>query len=229
MAELFHKEETPQYFMLDAQNYDNGDQQLEALNKSATIYVGNLSFFTKEAQIFETFARVGPVKRLIMGLNRELKSPCGFCFVEYFSQAHAHMALKYVSDSICDDRIIRCDADPGFIHGRQFGRGKTGGQVRDEWTTNYDPGRGRLILPEAAGFVGRKRGREEDNRRTSGGNKRYGSGRDVMYDEPRRNFAGRGYLQRQTSDNTTQREYRAAHRHVQAATVSINQGLPSAR
>jgi nuclear cap-binding protein subunit 2 len=227
MAELFHKEETPQYFMLDAQNYDNGDQQLEALTKSATIYVGNLSFFSKESQIYETFARVGPVKRLIMGLNRETKTPCGFCFVEYFIQDHAHAALKYISDTVCDERIIRCDADPGFIHGRQFGRGKSGGQVRDEWTTNYDPGRGRLVPPEA--ISGRKRERDDD-RRGSGGHKRHGR---TVTDYSRRNFKGRqqdgAYLQRQTSDNTHQREMRAAHRHVQEATLSINSGLPSAR
>lgn len=221
MAELFHTEETPQYFMLDGQNYDSGEQQLEALSKSSTIYVGNLSFFSKETQIYETFSRVGPIKRLIMGLNRESKAPCGFCFIEYFNQETAHMALKYISDSICDDRIIRCDADPGFIHGRQFGRGKSGGQVRDEWTTNYDPGRGRFVPPE----VGRKRGRDDD-RAGSGAHNRYGR---TVVDQSRRNFKGRGFMQRQTSDNTLQRQMRAAHRHVQEATLSINSGLPSTR
>ena len=28
------------------------------------------------------------------------------------------------------------------LEGRQYGRGKTGGQVRDEYRTDYDPGRG---------------------------------------------------------------------------------------
>jgi len=44
-----------------------------------------------------------------------------------------------------DDRIIRCDWDLGFEEGRQFGRGKSGGQVRDEFRTYEDPGRGELI------------------------------------------------------------------------------------
>jgi hypothetical protein len=30
----------------------------------------------------------------------------------------------------------------GFEEGRQFGRGKSGGQVRDEYRTDYDVGRG---------------------------------------------------------------------------------------
>ena len=56
-----------------------------------------------------------------------------------------------------DERIIRCDLDLGYREGRQFGRGKSGGQVcfvgfaatrahrcqvRDEHRSDYDPGRG---------------------------------------------------------------------------------------
>lgn len=52
------------------------------LGSSATVYVGNLSFFTTEEQILELFSRTGDVKRIIMGLDRNNKTPCGFCFVE---------------------------------------------------------------------------------------------------------------------------------------------------
>ena len=38
--------------------------------------------------------------------------------------------MRYVSGTRLDDRIVRTDWDAGFIEGRQFGRGKTGGQVR---------------------------------------------------------------------------------------------------
>lgn len=41
-----------------------------------------------------------------------------------------------------DERIIRTDVDPGFKPGRQFGRGRNGGQVRDEHREDYDEGRG---------------------------------------------------------------------------------------
>jgi nuclear cap-binding protein subunit 2 len=40
-----------------------------------------------------------------------------------------------------DDRFIRTDWDAGFAEGRQYGRGKTGGQVRDEYRTYPDDGR----------------------------------------------------------------------------------------
>ena len=38
--------------------------------------------------------------------------------------------MRYVSGTKLDDRIVRTDWDPGFEEGRQFGRGRSGGQVR---------------------------------------------------------------------------------------------------
>jgi hypothetical protein len=34
-------------------------------------------------QIYELFKKVGVVQRVIMGLDRNTKTPCGFCFVMY--------------------------------------------------------------------------------------------------------------------------------------------------
>ena len=51
-----------------------------------------------------------------------------------------------MNETVCDDRIIRCDADGGFKPSRQFGRGKSGGQVRDERRTQIDLARGGLII-----------------------------------------------------------------------------------
>lgn len=165
MAELYHKETEPQYVIFDRKNYVTHEDQIAALEKSHTIYVGNLSFFSKELQIYETFSMAGPIKRLIMGLNSISKTPCGFCFVEYYTREHMQNALKYLNDTVCDARVIRCDADPGFIPGRQFGRGSSGGQVRDEWRTDYDPARGRFIPPELISQGQNKRPREEGHRR----------------------------------------------------------------
>lgn len=69
--------------------------------------------------------------------------------------------MKYIGGTKLDERIIRADLDPGFEEGRQYGyvewiletgveaptdilhrRGKSGGQVRDEYREEYDPGRG---------------------------------------------------------------------------------------
>ncbi|GAA5844517.1 hypothetical protein JCM3775_005578 [Rhodotorula graminis] len=109
---------------------------------SSTVYVGNLSFFTTEEQIYELFSKVGEIKRIIMGLDRNLKTPCGFCFVEFFLHEHAVASLRYVSGTKLDERIIRADLDPGYLENRQYGRGKSGGQVRDEYREDWDAGRG---------------------------------------------------------------------------------------
>lgn len=38
-------------------------------------------------------------------------------------------AVRYINGTRLDDRIIRTDWDAGFIEGRQYGRGKHGGQA----------------------------------------------------------------------------------------------------
>eukprot|EP01094_Clydonella_sp_ATCC50884_P023377 TRINITY_DN5584_c0_g1_i1.p1 TRINITY_DN5584_c0_g1~~TRINITY_DN5584_c0_g1_i1.p1 ORF type:complete len:205 (-),score=68.89 TRINITY_DN5584_c0_g1_i1:304-918(-) len=113
-----------------------------ALSTSTTLYVGNLSFFTREEQIFELFSTCGELKQIIMGLDRHSRTPCGFCFVEYYERSDAQKCVYYINGSRLDDRVIRVDWDAGFKEGRQFGRGKGGGQVRDEYRTDFDPARG---------------------------------------------------------------------------------------
>ncbi|KAF9509025.1 hypothetical protein BS47DRAFT_1332416 [Hydnum rufescens UP504] len=131
----------------DSQSRHNRDTA-ELLAKSTTLYIGNLSFYTTEEQIYETFVKCtnpeegGGVKRIIMGLDRNTRTPCGFCFVEFYTHAEALAALRYVSGTKLDERIVRCDLDLGYTDGRQFGRGKSGGQVRDEHRQDYDAGRG---------------------------------------------------------------------------------------
>ncbi|RQM08524.1 hypothetical protein DH86_00000249 [Scytalidium sp. 3C] len=133
---------------------DNGDKdekeeaqeepEDDSLKNATTLYVGNLSFYTTEEQIHELFAKCGEIKRLVMGLDRFSKTPCGFCFVEYYTHQDALDCMKYIGGTKLDERIIRTDLDPGFQEGRQYGRGKSGGQVRDEYREEYDEGRGGL-------------------------------------------------------------------------------------
>lgn len=56
-----------------------------------------------------------------MGLDRFTKTPCGFCFVEYYTHQDALDCLKYIGGTKLDERIIRTDLDPGFEEGRQYG------------------------------------------------------------------------------------------------------------
>lgn len=114
----------------------------DCLHTSTTVYVGNLSFYTTEDQIFEVFSKVGDIKRIVMGLDKHKLTPCGFCFVVYYTREDTEDCCKYINGTMLDDRPIRVDFDWGFVEGRQFGRGRSGGQVRDEYRMDYDAGRG---------------------------------------------------------------------------------------
>ncbi|XP_044526840.1 nuclear cap-binding protein subunit 2-like isoform X2 [Gracilinanus agilis] len=57
-------------------------------------------------------------------------------------KSYAENAMRYINGTRLDDRIIRTDWDAGFKEGRQYGRGRSGGQVRDEYRKDYDAGRG---------------------------------------------------------------------------------------
>ena len=49
--------------------------------------------------------------------------------LRYYTREDAEAAVRYINGTRLDDRIIRTDWDAGFKEGRQYGRGKTGGQV----------------------------------------------------------------------------------------------------
>lgn len=137
------------YLLRKARKMPNGLQSLRDSLSSSTIYVGNLSFYTSEEQIYELFSKCGVIKRIIMGLDRFKFTPCGFCFVIYAEPNEALNAVKYLSDTKLDDKTITIDLDPGFEDGRQFGRGKSGGQVSDELRFEYDASRGGFGIPFA--------------------------------------------------------------------------------
>ena len=88
------------------------------------------------------FSKTGEIKRIVMGLDKQKMTPCGFCFVVYYTRKEAEDCVKYLNGTMLDDRPIRVDFDWGFVEGRQFGRGRSGGQVRDEYRMDFDPGRG---------------------------------------------------------------------------------------
>lgn len=60
----------------------------------------------------------------------------------FYTHEEAVDCMRFVSGTKLDERVIRCDLDPGYRDGRQYGRGRSGGQVRDEYRQEYDAGRG---------------------------------------------------------------------------------------
>jgi len=140
----------------DRSHYGSPEAQKVALEKSNTLYVGNLGFETTTAHLYAHFSRLGPyknqVKKIIMGVDRNLQTPCGFAFVEYKSRKRAEEAILYLTGTKLDGRIMRVELDAGFQDGRQFGRGAKGGQVRDDRRpASFDPGRSRRRFTPASG------------------------------------------------------------------------------
>ncbi|PKI45821.1 hypothetical protein CRG98_033828 [Punica granatum] len=165
----------------------------QALLSSMTVYVGNMSFYTTEEQVYELFSRAGEIKKIIMGLDKNTKTPCGFCFVLYYSREDAEDAVKYVSGTILDDRPIRVDFDWGFQEGRQWGRGRSGGQL-------VDYGAGSLgsfppVIPPSYGRQGGGQG--------YGGSYRHGKG-----DYPRKRYRDDDRRMHESSKRTSDHESR---------------------
>lgn len=125
----------------DRSHYDSPVSQMKAVEKSATLYVGNMAFSTRSSQVRSHFAQTGPVKAVHMGLDRFRKTPCGFCFVEYHRRDDALSAVANLSGTKLDGRVIRVELDAGFQPGRELGRGTSGGQVRDDRRGGLDPAR----------------------------------------------------------------------------------------
>ena len=120
-AALWHDEASnTQKIYVDRQFFASYEDQVQALTDSRTVYIGNLSFYTTEAQIVELCSRTGPVKKVIMGLNRHTKEPCGFCFVEHYSSEAALDNVSRITGLVLDDRPLRAELDFGFRDGRQW-------------------------------------------------------------------------------------------------------------
>ena len=45
-------------------------EQERLLRQTSTLYIGNMSFYTTEEQIYELFGMCGEVKRVVMGLDK---------------------------------------------------------------------------------------------------------------------------------------------------------------
>jgi nuclear cap-binding protein subunit 2 len=111
----------------DRKTFASIEDQLAASTKSATVYVGNLGFEVSEDLLHAHFAQAGSIKRVIMGINKNTKQPCGFCFVEYDDVESSRDAVTLLNASkMGDGRVVRVELDPGFRPGRQV----SGGQAR---------------------------------------------------------------------------------------------------
>jgi nuclear cap-binding protein subunit 2 len=141
---MFANDDNRKKLYWDRSHYASPEDQMRALAKSSSLYIGNLAFSTRSRQIRAHFSQLGPVKTINMGLDRLKKTPCGFCFVEYMERKDALAAVACLSGTKLDGKVIRVELDAGFQAGRQYGRGVSGGQVRDDRRNSSDPARKRV-------------------------------------------------------------------------------------
>lgn len=125
-----YKRERSQY---SDRHYKGGQETwAKRIEESSTVYVGNLSYYTNEYQLYELFGRCGSIKRIIMGLDRNKKTPCGFCFIEFDERESAVKSCSHITKHKLDGRELTVNMDAGYEVGREYGRGSEGGQLGDE-------------------------------------------------------------------------------------------------
>lgn len=98
---------------------------------SRTVYVGNLSFTTTDFQLYSLFSPFGSIERVVMGLNRIKKTPCGFGFIIFKTREAAIAAVQCGSSMHVNGRVLQVQLDKGYHPGRKWGRGEDGNQVID--------------------------------------------------------------------------------------------------
>lgn len=66
--------------------------------------------------------------------------------IRYYAREDAENAIRYINGTRLDDRIVRTDWDAGFEEGRQYGRGKSGGQVINFWNFDYLVPKSKIVI-----------------------------------------------------------------------------------
>jgi len=192
--------------------YGRDEAKARVALESRVVYVGNLAFTTSDSQLRAVFCRIGPIERVVIGLNKLTKMPAGFAFIIFFERLSAIEAVNTLNLSVLDGRPIQVQLDKAFAwhvsiedgfyaSSKIFGKGETGGQGRDErgdfFRDIYDEQRGGLltgnpteIFEKLSGGSGNTTTRGGNS--SSGGFQRRGRGRGGFYRGGYTNGGGSG-------------------------------------
>lgn len=121
-----------QTFYIEKSFNGTKNEYMSLLNNSGTLYVSNIDPSIKEFRLWHLFGLCGEIKRIIPGVNKKTKVPCGFAFVEFYNPKDAKEALHFFKGFFLDGKKLDVDLDIGFVEGRQYGRGTNGGQLCSE-------------------------------------------------------------------------------------------------
>ena len=152
----------------DRQRFAGVGPATAALHRTSSLYLGGVNTYSSDAQICASFSQIGRIDHVRLGLHAQEKTPCGFAFVEFAEAKSALLAMVLSNGLLLDACAIRTELDPGFLHGRQFGRGKKGGQAWKEKSTPRSVS-GRIGRRGVQGFPGgRRRYHRHGGRRREG-------------------------------------------------------------
>ncbi len=102
---------------------------------SKRLYVGNLSYSTREETLRELFGQYGEVETVDIATDRETGRARGFAFVDMATDAAAQSAIQGLNGQDVDGRPIKVnEARPrteGGGGGGRGGYGRGGGGYRD--------------------------------------------------------------------------------------------------
>lgn len=140
---------------------------------SATVWIGNISWATEEADVEEAFAGFGTIKRVSLPRDGETGRSRGIAYVEYADQDNAEAAVKHALESgiELDGRAVRLDyaaekSRDSYGGGARGGaRGGMGGQRGGRGGFGGSRGGGR----GGYGSRGGDRGGYQGGRREGGG------------------------------------------------------------
>ena len=185
MGSLYGCEQERRKIYWDRQRFAGVGPATAALHRTSSLYLGDVNTYSSDAQISALFSCIGPVDHVRLGLHAQEKTPCGFAFVEFAHAKSALFAMSLANGFSLDARAIRTELDPGFLHGRQYGRGKKGGQA---WKEKAIP-KGSFGRPGRRGGQGQRLGGGRRRHQRGGGGYRLG-GRDQGYSERGHFFTG---------------------------------------
>ncbi|KAM0688146.1 Nuclear cap-binding protein subunit 2 [Conglomerata obtusa] len=130
--EKYFKDKKDAFTYVDKNFQGTEDEYFTKLKNSTTLYVGEVNETVNEERLWELFSIAGKIKRIIMGVNKFDNKQCGFCFIEFYDRKAASDAINLFNNFRLDNRCLRCSFDYGFSDGREKGRGKKGGQIKDD-------------------------------------------------------------------------------------------------
>ncbi|KAL0230513.1 hypothetical protein PCE1_004072 [Barthelona sp. PCE] len=87
---------------------------------STTVYVGNISQYCTEDQLYMMFSSVGRVNQVIIGRFKNTGHSAGFGFVIFENHESCLRACRYFNNCRHIDKRIIVDMDVGYSEGREI-------------------------------------------------------------------------------------------------------------